>query len=170
MLTDRLWPDAGCFSNTVWQLTLPRIFQTSEIWLIDPLLFFFRIYPAFFIFILNFIFFFPRLISLYFHFVAAEKWPLIEKVIWLKSPSSHLAQSGGWGGGRSSGSMFQSPQPPPVLGLSSGQQGEPCNCMCVLCHCFLTSILWLKSRAVHPSPAGFFLLWDNRKPCWNVAP
>lgn len=66
MLTDRLWPDAGCFSNTVWQLTLPSIFQASEIWLINPLLFVFRIYPSF-IFILNLIFFI-LFTSLYSHF------------------------------------------------------------------------------------------------------
>lgn len=150
-------------------MTLPRLFQTSESWLINPLLFVFRNYPASFIFILNFISFSPYLfpyILIFFPIIAAEKWPLIEKGNWLKSPSSYLAQSGGWWGGRSSGSMFQSTQPPRVLGLSSGQ-GEPCNCMCVLCHWFVTSI---QSSAVQLIPSRFFLLWEDIKPCWDVAP
>lgn len=40
--------------------------------------------------------------------IATEERPFIEKGIRLAGPPSHLAWRGGWGGGRSSGSMFES--------------------------------------------------------------
>lgn len=60
---------------------------------------------------LFFFFFFPPFpLLVHFHpsvTIATEERPSIEKGIRLAGPPSHLAQRGGWGGGRSSGSMFK---------------------------------------------------------------
>lgn len=55
-------------------------------------------------------FFFPFPLLVHFHpsvTIATEERPSIEKGIRLAGPPSHLARRGGWGGGRSSGSMFE---------------------------------------------------------------
>lgn len=55
-------------------------------------------------------FFFPFPLLAHFHpsvTIATEERPSIEKGIRLAGPPSHLARGGGWGGGRSSGSMFE---------------------------------------------------------------
>lgn len=55
-------------------------------------------------------FFFPFPLLAHFHpsvTIATEERPSIEKGIRLAGPPSHLARRGGWGGGRSSGSMFE---------------------------------------------------------------
>lgn len=57
-----------------------------------------------------FFFFFPFPLLVHFHpsvTIATEERPSIEKGIRLAGPPSHLARRGGWGGGRSSGSMFE---------------------------------------------------------------
>lgn len=59
---------------------------------------------------LFFFFFFPFPLLVHFHpsvTIATEERPSIEKGIRLAGPPSHLARRGGWGGGRSSGSMFE---------------------------------------------------------------
>lgn len=57
------------------------------------------------------LFFFPPFpLLVHFHpsvTIATEERPSIEKGIRLAGPPSHLARRGGWGGGRSSGSMFE---------------------------------------------------------------
>lgn len=56
------------------------------------------------------LFFFPFPLLVHFHpsvTIATEERPSIEKGIRLAGPPSHLARRGGWGGGRSSGSMFE---------------------------------------------------------------
>lgn len=55
-------------------------------------------------------FFSPFPLLVHFHpsvTIATEERPSIEKGIRLAGPPSHLARRGGWGGGRSSGSMFE---------------------------------------------------------------
>lgn len=57
-----------------------------------------------------FFFFSPFPLLVHFHpsvTIATEERPSIEKGIRLAGPPSHLARRGGWGGGRSSGSMFE---------------------------------------------------------------
>lgn len=57
-----------------------------------------------------FFFFPPFPLLVHFHpsvTIATEERPSIEKGIRLAGPPSHLARRGGWGGGRSSGSMFE---------------------------------------------------------------
>lgn len=57
-----------------------------------------------------FFFVFPFPLLVHFHpsvTIATEERPSIEKGIRLAGPPSHLARRGGWGGGRSSGSMFE---------------------------------------------------------------
>lgn len=56
------------------------------------------------------LFFSPFPLLVHFHpsvTIATEERPSIEKGIRLAGPPSHLARRGGWGGGRSSGSMFE---------------------------------------------------------------
>lgn len=56
------------------------------------------------------LFFFPFPLLVHFHpsvTIATEERSSIEKGIRLAGPPSHLARRGGWGGGRSSGSMFE---------------------------------------------------------------
>lgn len=58
------------------------------------------------------------------------------------------------------------PKIPTAHSAFSGQQGELCNCMCLLCHCLLTSIMWMKTKAgvsnlvlqgLHPSRVSALL-------------
>lgn len=62
----------------------------------------------FFLFLSFYVLFPPPLPSVT---IATEERPFIEKGICLAGPPSHLAGRGGWGGRRSSGSMFESNPP-----------------------------------------------------------
>lgn len=99
-----------CLSRVIlWAIYILSLIYSYWAFMFHPhsVLLFSRSHPAS---LLPLCFFFPFPLLVHFHpsvTIATEERPSIEKGIRLTGAPSHLAQRGGWGGGRSSGSMFE---------------------------------------------------------------